>query len=398
MSISIETALELVVQGVEPLSSESVPLLCAAGRILAQDLHAAIDQPPFPRSPLDGYAVRGADTVGATKETPVTLKVTSKLYAGSYGETPVLPGEATRVMTGAMLPQGADCVIRQEDTDEGEETVRLYREHHTHENYVFAGEDFAKGSVLLKAGTKLDAAALSVAAASGYDCLTVYRQPRVALICTGDELVEPGNPLPPGKIYDSSLVYLSARLNQLGAQICCTTVAGDDLDTICRAVAQGAESADLVLTTGGASVGQRDLVPAALETLGAAVRFHGVAMKPGMPTLHATLGNVPVLGLSGNPFAAAVAFELLARPLLFCMSQDPAMQLHRRSCTLSTPFGKPSRGRRFIRAVACEGSVTLPEGHSSGQMHSMVGCNCLVDVPAGQGALEAGEVVEVVLL
>ncbi|MGI5970882.1 MAG: gephyrin-like molybdotransferase Glp [Oscillospiraceae bacterium] len=398
MSVTVEKAIELILKDASLLDCETVPVLYAVGRVLASDVRASIDQPPFPRSPLDGYAVRSEDTVGASATTPRQLRVTSRIFAGMDAVTPVREGEAARIMTGAMLPRGADCVVRQEDTDGGEETVNIFVSHRQHENYVFAGEDFRKGDLLAKAGIRLDAAALSVAAATGLTCIRVRRRPRVSVVSTGDELVEPGNALPSGKIYNSNQTYMCTRLIELGAEIVSAASAGDELALICSALSRAAEISDLIITTGGVSVGQKDLLPEALSELGADVVFHGVAMKPGMPTLFARLKNVPVLALSGNPFAAAVALELFARPLLHKLTGDPGLTTVRRTAALGSEFGKKSSGRRFVRGRFEAGFVTLPEGHSNGQMGSMVGCNCLVDIPAGTGTLKKGDEIEVLIL
>lgn len=398
MSVSVKEALELTLENAKPLTSEDIGPWSAAGRVLSLDLTSAIDQPPFPRSPLDGYAVRAEDTAGATAENPVALKVTSKYFAGENADRPVLPGEASRIMTGSMLPSGADCVIRQEDTDEGEDTVLIYKEHKKHDNYVFAGEDFKAGQVLLPAGTYMDAAAMAVAAAAGCTHMWVRRRPRVSVISTGDELTQIGVQLSPGKIYDSCSYYLKSRVAQLGGDISFCCLAGDDETDICSAIDQAAGVSDLILTTGGVSVGQKDLVPAALERMGARFIFRGVKMKPGMPTTLAVIDGIPVLALSGNPFAAAVAFELFGKAAIYAMGENPAAKPARQKCVLENGFEKSSPGLRYIRGICREGRVTLPQGHSNGQMRSMVGCNCLVEVMPGTGELRSGDEVEVLLL
>lgn len=398
MSVSVEKAAELLLEQAFTVDVEQVSLEQCPGRVLASDLTAPISQPPFPRSPLDGYAVRAADTAGASKERPAVLKVSAKYYAGMNAEQEIMPGECARIMTGSMLPPGADCVVKQELTDYGEQTVSIYAEHKPMENYVTEGEDYKKGTLLAAKDTFLDAAAAAVAASCGLTSLPVYRRVRVAIISTGDELTQPGKPLLPGKIYNSSISYLQARLNNFGAECSGTEYVGDDAERISAAVAAAVRTSDLVLTTGGVSVGQKDLIPAALESLGAAEIYHGVEMKPGMPTMLSVLEGIPVLSLSGNPFAAAVAFELIAKPFICRLSRSSELETIRLSAELGSSFGKKSKVRRFIRAKYKNGAVTFPEGHSNGQMSSMIGCNCLADIPGGTGTLEPGSRVEVIML
>jgi len=398
MAISIEQAIDLVLQHTPLLGGEEVPLLDALGRILTQDVRSAIVQPPFNRSPLDGYAVRAIDIAEAAPENPAVLEVVEKLYAGNVSRVPVLPGQAVRLMTGSMIPTGADCIIRQEDTDEGETTVRIFKKERSGGNYCRKGEEYGLGDILIAAGRKVDAAAVAVAAGAGITALTVRRRMRAAVISTGDEVRQPGTPLPPGKIYDSNTSYLIARLHQLGAEIVAVDTVGDDLKQMAAVLERCGSGADLVLTTGGVSVGQKDLAEAAMLAFGAQVIFHGIAVKPGMPTLFAEKNGLLLLGLSGNPFSAAVPFELLLRPMLAKMTQDASAAPRRASARTANNFSKSSGTRRFLRAYSENGLVFMPREQSNGQMRSMIGCNCLIDVPEGSGAVTEGMQVEIVWL
>lgn len=396
--IELEQALALLLEGAAPVGEETAPLeKLPLGRALAQPVTAGLDQPPFPRSPLDGYALHAADSRGAGRKTPVVLSVAGCRYAGDAPMTrPVARGYAVRVMTGAPIPPGCDCVIPQEKTDGGESRVALYAALAPGQNYVPQGEDFRRGDCLLPRGYVLDPAALGVAAGAGLTQVTVFRRPRTAVIATGDELLTPGQALTPGKIYNSNLYYLQSRLIQLGGEVTFAAQVGDDAEAIAQALRHGAREADLVLTTGGVSVGRRDLLPQVMEGLGARRIFHGVAMKPGSPALFTRLGAVPILSLSGNPFAAAVTLEVLARPLLNALSgrrEEPRL-----TAVLSRDFPKGAPVRRFVRG-RCEGGVlTLPQGHSSGQLASLTGCNCLGELPAGRGAVPAGSKIPVIML
>ncbi len=398
MGISIQQAIALIQQHTSPLPATEVPLSQSVDRLLARDLTAAIDQPPFARSPLDGYALRAADSTGATADSPVQLPVSGYYPAGVYAAQPLEPGHAARIMTGGMIPPGADAVIRQEDTCEQDGIVSLYTPLKAWQNYVPQGDDFTKGRLLLKEGQRLDAAAIAIAAAAGLHRLIVLPRPRLAMLSTGDELRQPGQPLPPGCIYDANVSYLQARAAQLRLPITSAASAQDDLSAIMAGIRQGLDQADLLLTSGGISVGDKDLLPEALERVGARTLFHGVAMKPGMPTLFALLEGKPILCLSGNPFAAAVAFEVLARPLLACLGQDEAMKPIKVSGVLTNGFERPTQVRRFLRARLEGEQITLPTGHANGNLFSMVGCNCLVDTGDNKAPLQAGERVEAWLL
>lgn len=396
MPICVERAVELSRAAAAVLEEGQVPLPQALGRTLRRPVFAPFPQPPFDRSPLDGYALRAADIVSASEEMPALLRVAEKVCAGQVPSRPLAPGQAVRVMTGAMLPAGADCVIRQEDTDLGEERVRIFHAAAAGENRCLAGEEYAAGTLLLDRGTRMDAAALAVAAGAGMERLWVCRRARTAVIATGDELCAPGCPLPPGKVYDANTAYLEARLGQLGMPPDVSIRSGDTLEGIVRAL-EACAGSDLIVTTGGVSVGERDLMEPALTAWGAEVVFHGVAMKPGMPTLLARRGGTVVLALSGNPFAAAVAFELFARPVLGRMTEAPGLEMERTTALAAADFQKPGGAvRRYLRGRLERGTVTVPGAQRNGQMRSMVGCNCLVELPGG--AMRRGDRVDILIL
>lgn len=395
MRILLEEAQELALKHTDVLPLSWVSLEDAFQRVLAQSVFAAIDQPPFSRSPLDGYAVRGEDTRNASLEHPAVLRVVSKQFAGQTAQIKVNPGEAVRLMTGAMIPEGANSVIRQEDTDLGEKYVRIFQPVSPGINFCRKGEEYRAGAELLARGTRLDAAALAVAAGNGMTKLPVYRGANVSVLSTGSEVCRPGQPLPAGKIFDSNTAYLSARLQQMGASVIQKNSVEDDRLKISAAILNCTQ-ADLLITTGGISVGEKDLVEEALRDIGAEIFFHGVAIKPGMPTLLAKYGYTMILGLSGNPFAAAVPFELIARPILSKMTCDPTLELHKSFVTMAVSYEKASRVRRFLRGYSDGQTVWIPNQQANGQMRSMVGSNCLVEIPAGTGPVLQGETVSVI--
>ena len=398
MRISLEQALNILMDHVTYGKTERKTLEDCLGLVLSEDVYALLDMPPFSRSAQDGYALCSKDSIGATGENPVKLKVTGKIYAGDHLDVQVRPGEAVRIMTGAMVPAGADCVLRQEDTDEGEDVVQIYKEVEPGCSICFKGEEYKKGHTLLHAGTKIDAAALAVASGNGIMELPVYRRVKAAVVSSGSEVVEPGTPLTPGKIYNTNTVYMKARLHQLGAQVMMSRTVGDELEIMEEALKEAANQAELVITTGGVSVGQKDLTEEALLSIGAEILFHGIAIKPGMPTLAAEKDGVLFIGLSGNPFSAAIPFEMFVREILSLKMGDPDLKLRRETLTAVTGFSKDSRKRRFLRGKAEGKEVWLPDQQANGQMRSMVGCNCLIEIPAGSGPVKAGDKVEVLWL
>lgn len=396
MPICVEQAVELSRAAARLLEEEQIPLSQALGRTLSRPLLALRPQPPFDRSPLDGYALRAADIASASDEAPALLRVVEKVCAGQVPCRSLAPGGAVRIMTGAMLPAGADCVIRQEDTDLGEEWVQVFRSAAAGENCCLAGEEYAAGTLLLDRGTRVDAAALAVAAGAGMEGLWVRRRARTAVIATGDELCAPGCVLLPGKVYDANTAYLEARLRQLGTPPDTSIRSGDTLEGIVRAL-EACAGCDLIVTTGGVSVGERDLMEQTLTAWGAEVIFHGVAMKPGMPTLLARRGGTVILALSGNPFAAAVAFELFARPVLGRMMEDAGLEMERTTALAAADFQKPGGAScRYLRGRLKNGTVTVPGAQRNGQMRSMVGCNCLVELPGG--VMRRGDRMDVLIL
>ena len=384
--ISVEQAMEQILQYTPVINeTEEVELNKAGGRILAQDMVAEFNNPPFDRSPVDGYACKAEDLAGASSEHPVKLKVMEEIDAGQYSERVVESGQAVRIMTGAAIPKGCDCCIFQEDTDYGEETVEIYREVKQWDNYCFAGEDFKKGTILLKKGTHIGYVEAAVLAGMGAAKVPVYRRPKVVLLTTGDEVVEPGNPLPAGKIYNSNMTMLSARMMELGIEPFYMEAVKDNPQVMAEKIKEIAEQADMIITTGGVSVGKKDIMHESIRLIDAERIFWRVNMKPGMPTLfsvyeNASGGKVPVISLSGNPFGVAVTIELLIRPALEKMMQNPAIGLKEVTGVMADDFVKGIKGRRFIRAYWENGRFHLPNGlHSNGVLSSMAGCNCLID-------------------
>lgn len=398
--LQIEDAVKLLQEQVKPVTQiQEVSLLDGIGRVLAEEERAAADQPPFPRSPLDGYAVRGEDTLGAGKESPVCLRVVGKVYAGEVFSGMVKEGEAVRIMTGAPIPAGADTVIRQEDSDQGEELVQIYRESRPYENYCYQGEDYRAGTVLLESGTVLKGCGAALAASLGLDRVKVYQKPRIAVVSTGDELIEPGQALMPGKIYDSNRYYIAGRLMELGISPVCSCHCGDEPEEMAEKLCSLSASADFVITTGGVSVGEKDIMHKVVRLLGAKQLFWRVDVKPGAPTLAAVFQGMLILCLSGNPFAAAANFELLARPVMEKLTRDSRWRLKKQKVILENDYRKPAGARRFIRGYAENGRARIALGNqASGALSALCGCNCLIEIEREQPGARAGDKVWAYLL
>jgi len=401
VGLELEKATEIIRAEVGPIEeTETVEVGRLGGRICAEDITAHFHIPPFHRSPLDGYALRAVDSRGASLDTPIELTVIEDIAAGQWPQKSLTSGQAARLMTGAPIPEGADCVIRQEETDEGLTRVKIFKELSPFESFCRQGEDVKRGEALVRSGERLSYAHAGLLAGAGLSSVRVYARPRVVLVVTGDELWLPAQgALPPGKIFSSNQALLSARLLELGVKTKPAGPCADDGPAIAGRIAEAAWETDLIITTGGVSVGYRDLVPEALESLGAKTLFHGVNMKPGGPAMFSLYGRRPVLSLSGNPFAALTTMELLARPALAVLARDAALELQPGIGLLENGFPKASPGRRFVRGTERDGRLRLPEGsHESGSIGSLRGCNCLADIPAGTGPLAAGAQVRFVKL
>lgn len=398
MRISLEEATALIRTRLCPLSPVRLPLFEALGCITAESVKAQMNQPPFPRSPYDGYALRALDSKGASRENPVSLTVVGQSYAGKPTEKAVGRGEAVRIMTGGVIPNGADCVIPQEKTDEGEERVSIYKALKPYENYCRQGEDFLNGTDIVLCGIPVTAAVIGVAASAGCTELLVYPKPRVAVLSTGDELQSLGLALENGQIYGSNSPYLSGRIAELHLPVTHNAYVRDETAEIMRAFETAYEEADIVICTGGVSAGKKDLVPEALESLGAEVVFHGIEMKPGMPAALAIFKGKPVLALSGNPFACAVTFELLARPALAVLASNQLIEPRHYKASLKDEYSNERPVRRFVHGLFERGMVSVASEQGNGQLRSLIGSNCLAELSVGDEPLMVGTPVDVYML
>lgn len=383
--IEIEECIDLFLKNINPVSeTELIPLTKACKRVAAEDVCVVRPVPAFPRSAMDGYAVYAADTSEASRENPVILNVLGENCAGDSNEYAYVKNSAVRVMTGAYIPEGFNSVIRQEDTDYGEKEVAIYSSTVPYANFSKVGEDMQTGETIAENGTMLTPLHIGLLASAGVYKVNVYRQLRIAVISTGSELVPLGEALEKGKIYNSILYILKSAMEKEGFDIVYEKICADDETKLAGMLAEAAECADIVITTGGVSVGKRDLLPSVLDKVGAKRLFTRANIQPGTPTIGSILKGKPVLSLSGNPYAAIANFEIyfweIAAAMLHCDSYKPVIKTAR----LESDYPKVNKMRRLVRAYEDGGKVILPVStHASSVISNMTCCNCFLDLPAG---------------
>ena len=401
-NISVEKAKEII-QGQECTSAnEKTTILEALGKVLAEDVISNANIPPFDRSPLDGYALRSQDITSASKYSATRLKVVDTVSAGMDYGGEVSEGEAVKIMTGAKIPRGANVVIRFEETEFDEEHVFISTFHEAGSNIVRKGEDICVGDVVMKKGMKVEPAHVGVLSALGINRVQVYKEPVVGIISTGDELVGIEEPLEEGKIRNSNSYMVAAQVMKIGAKPLMLGICRDNAQDIEESIRQGLEKSDILITTGGVSVGDYDLVKDALVRMGAQILFWRVKIKPGTPVLVAKHGRKLIFGLSGNPAAAYVNFENLVKPFILKSRGIANTDCVEVDSILESSFSKKSGQNRFVRAFTYykEGMyyTKLPDKHSSGVISSLVGTNSLILVKAGMGPYSKGQKIKATLL
>lgn len=365
MSISLEEAIRISFANKPVPEEEIIGLSEAEGRILAKDIEAAFPQPPFRRSCMDGYALRSADYTPNAK-----MKVTTEVDAGDTRILTLGENEVIRIMTGGSVPEGADVVVPQEMTDYGEDEVMIYALP-SRDNISPIGEDFPKGAVVAKGGQAVNAQIISCLAAAGVAKVPVLKKLRVTIIGTGDEVQEVGTELLPGHIYDSNAAYIEARVKELGCEVVRLIREKDDLDLIATDIDRGVAESDYVITLGGVSVGKKDHLEPAMKRIGATILFHGVAVKPGMPTMLSVKNGVPILALSGNPYSAAALFEVL-----FPYNRYITVQ-----AKLHDGFENKHGVPRLVRGYYDGCDVALALGQKNGSTYSNIATNCIAEIP-----------------
>ena len=350
---------------------------------------------------MDGYAVIAADVAGASADHPVTLPVDAEAAAGDTTSRTVSPGRVIKIMTGALLPAGADAVIPVEWTDGGSERVSIRQSADKDHAVRRAGDDARPGDLLLPAGTRLGPAQIGVLAAAGHGAIVARRRPRVAVISTGNELAEPGTPLVPGLIWDSNSYMLAAAARRAGCEVTRHTVVRDNPTAVLAAIELAAATVDVLVTSGGVSMGgEHDSVKAALSVLGS-VRFRKIAMQPGMPQGFGLLGSppsTPIFTLPGNPVSALVSFRVFVEPSVQVLQSLPVPPISTGRHRLAAPVTSPPGRRSFLRGILDQkaGTVAPLTGQNSHQIASLARANILIIVPESDTALPAGTEVDTV--
>jgi molybdopterin molybdotransferase len=396
-TLTVDEALDRILTRITPLERTHLPLGEALGSVLAEDAIADRDIPPFRNSAMDGYAVRGVDV----QQGGVRLRVIGAVAAGAMPEFTVGAGEAMRIMTGAPMPHGADTVVRVEDSDNAMDVVTITRATPPGLSVRKAGEDLRSGEVVVARGTLLRPAEIGVLASIGRDRVTTIRRPNVAVLSTGDELVDISDQPGPGRIRDSNRHSLTAAVRALNCSPFELGIVRDDASDLRHALGNAAFG-DLVLTSGGVSVGDHDHVKPVVDSMGA-MDFWSIAIRPGRPLAFGELrtkrGNVPIFGLPGNPVSALLTFELFVRPALLKMAGHTKLHRPRVTAKLLDRIEKPTGLRMFARGVYDreDGSVRSTGPQGSGILRSMSLATCLIDLPEAPASAEPGETVTVIL-
>ena len=392
--------------GIAPLAAEPADVAAAEGRVLAEAVHATLTLPPWANSAMDGYAVRAVDVAAASPATPVPLRVLETVAAGAFPTRGLAPGTATRIMTGAPVPDGADSVIRVEDTDGGETSVLVRDGRDAGRNVRPAGEDVRAGDLVLDAGTWLGGAQIGILAAAGIPAVRVYRRPRVALLASGDELV-PLDRLDEARagrrIISSNGYALAARARAAGADVVDFGIVGDSMDALRDRLAQAAAGCDLVVTTAGVSVGAFDFTRQAFEALGGTIDFWKVRMRPGAQLGYGRAAGTPWLGLPGNPVSAVVTFELFALPIIRRLLGHVRVHARAIDCILGEAIRTAPGATHLLRVRLGEGEGSMPVARLAGPQGSNIQralalADALLVVPPDGGALPAGRVLRAIPL
>ncbi|GAA0603877.1 molybdopterin molybdotransferase MoeA [Sporichthya brevicatena] len=404
---SVEEYLVHVLGQLTPMPVLDVPLTEAHGCLLANDVHAPLDLPPWDNSAMDGYAVRMADVTGASPEFPAELDVIDDIAAGAVSSRVIKPGTCARIMTGAPIPEGAEAIVPVEQTDRGTTRVAIRAEPGEGQFIRVRGSDVAVGQALLAAGTELGSAQIGLLAAIGVARVEVHPRPRVVVISTGSELVEAGNALGPGQIYESNSYMLAAAAREAGAVAYRVGMVHDDEDAVLATIEEQTTRADLIITSGGVSAGAYDVVKGVLSQLGT-VDFEGIKMNPGKPQGFGFIGGdgrfgtgTPIFTLPGNPVSSYVSFEVFVRPAIRRLRGLTPERRPMTQATLTVDLTSPAGKTQFMRGwVVPSGAYGLPEvrpvgGPGSHLLAGLAQSNCFIVVPEDVTEVKAGEQVNI---
>ncbi|MEN8152810.1 MAG: gephyrin-like molybdotransferase Glp [Acidobacteriota bacterium] len=386
--ILLEDALKKTKENIRILGFEDVPVSDSPGRILGEDICSGIEMPPFNKSAMDGYAVSSSDN----RE---KYEIVEIIAAGKFPEKELKPGQCSKIMTGAPLPKGADRVIKVEVTEEKGNFMFIKGEDKSF-NVCFRGEDIKRGDLILKKGTKIRPPETGIIASVGIPVIKVFKRPVVSVIATGSEIVEPGNKLEPGNIYNSNGYSVSAQVKSTGSLLNFSGIIKDDFNTIKNSISSLLETSDIVVISGGVSMGDYDFVPGIIKELGITIYFNKVAIQPGKPTLFGTGKGKVVFGLPGNPVSTFVIFEVFLRSFLYGMMGYEYSPVHMKG-ELKKDFKRKKTERDLFIPVLYEdgGLVDIVDYHGSAHLNSLGSANGLLKVPRGEKEILKGTVVNV---
>ncbi len=394
MPISPEAARDMLLGLPAILNTEAARLLPSLGRVLAEDVFADFPVPPFDRSPFDGWAFRGEDTLAASVKNPVRLSITEEIPAGGLPSVDITQGTAAKILTGAPIPRGANTTVKYEDTETDGRYVIVKEPVKPHTNIVYAGEDIKEGSRVLAKGIKITPAVIGALASLGYSEVSVYKKPKVAVFSTGSELLMPGDALMPGRIYNSNNFTISAVLNKAGLDAESAGIRPDRLDMIAGKLDELLKTHDAVVTTGGASTGDYDFALRSAEAIGAKLLFYKVDMKPGGSMMAAEKDGKLYLGLSGSPAAALLGLYMIALPYFKKLCGLKAVLPETVMVRLKKPLVKDNPTLRLLRGrLLIENGLAVfdeDESRGNGALSSFLESDMLVEVPAGSPRLPAG--------
>lgn len=397
--ISLEEAIEILNNNVNNLDIEEVNLIDGLNRVISENIYAQINNPPFNKSAMDGYALISNNTELSNRK----FKVIDKVYAGGVCSSAVNEDTAVRIMTGAPIPKGANAVIKQEDVTLEDDFIILKKNIKENENICIKGEDISKGSLLLKSSKKLDYADIGILASSGINKMKVYKKPKIAFISTGDEVVDIGLALGEGKIYNSNKYSILSRIKELGYEAKYIAHINDNFHEIGSYIEEISNEVDLIITTGGVSVGEKDLLKDAIDTTSGEKLFWKITIKPGSAVLCSRVNKSIVISLSGNPTAALTTFELLVKPTLEKLSGYQEIKINREKAILSKDIKKKSPQRRFIRGYVevnnCKQYVHITQTKSgNGILSSAINSNCIIEIETNNDGKNQGDLVDIIKL
>jgi molybdopterin molybdotransferase len=397
-NIEFFDAMRILADLAAPVGAESVPVSNCAGRVLAEDITAKENVTPFDRSPYDGYAFRASDTEEASKERPAVLEILEEIAAGGVAHYKVTPGKCVKILTGAPIPEGADAVTKYEDTQFDEKAVKIFSPFKSGDNIVRLGEDVMAGTVLAESGIVIDAATAGAIASQGKSNVLVYKKPRVGVISTGNELVEVEEAVGEGKIRNSNRYSLEAACILAGCEPVFLGIAKDEAEDIAALMKNGLDFCDILISTGGVSVGDYDFTAKAIEKAGAEIVIKDVSLKPGGKCAYGHANGKLICSLSGNPASSITNFYAVAMAGIRKLSGRKDVLPREIQVTLDDDFPKKSPQTRLLRGMLdiTDGTVKMKITGEQGNavLHSMIGCNVLAVVPAGTGKLCRGAVLK----